>query len=304
MKENSYAHVDEYIVKKRTRIARQKRKRRNRVISRVFFLLLLLIALLVCVYFSLGIFFNVKNILLSGESRYSREQILKASKIRKGENIFFVNLNRVRENIEKGLLYVGNVDVKLEFPVSVLIVVNDAKPMCALKDEKGYVILSDGLKILGQNVLTIDESLDIIKGVKLATPILGEKVEDETALDKLNGFTVLNGYMKKAGLKNMRMYDLEDLQDIRLYSRDEKSGIRVRFGGMDQAEHKVKFLAEALDCITDKEMLSETGSGISGELDLTRLVSSGKAIWRPKIDDRAEVVGTNDKEVTKNKRAK
>jgi hypothetical protein len=236
----------------------------------------------------------VKRILISGKSRYSNAQIFKASKIKLDENIFGVNLDKVRENIEKGLLYAENVDVKRVLPVSISIVVNDAKPMCALENEKGYIVISAGLKILEQNILTIDKNLDIIKGVKLMTPILGEKIEDEAVRDKLFNFTVLSGYINRAGLKNVRTYDLEDLQNINLYSRDAENKIKVRFGGMDQADHKVKFLSEIWNHIMNEKK--------SGELDLTRLTSSEKAtkkvIWKPEIK-RLEVNDEKNDKKTK-----
>ncbi|GHV30861.1 hypothetical protein FACS189481_5590 [Clostridia bacterium] len=290
---NNYAHVDKYILEKRTKMTRQRKKRRNRIIFRIISLFLLLITILVCAYFSLGIFFKVKNVLVLGKSRYSNAQILKASKIKPDENIFGVNLKKVRENIEKGLLYAENVDVKRVLPVSISIIVNDAKPMCALKNGKGYIVISMGLKILEQNILTIDKNLDIIKGVKLVTPILGEKIEDEEVCDKLSNFTVLNGYIKRMGLKNVGTYDLEDLQNINLYSRDVENKIKVRFGGMDQADHKVKFLATTWNHIVNGEK--------SGEFDLTRLTSSEKvprAIWKPEVK-RSEVNDDKNDKKTK-----
>ncbi|GHU86052.1 hypothetical protein FACS1894198_5140 [Clostridia bacterium] len=291
IKKNNYAHVDRYIAEKRTRIARQRKRKRKRVAFRAISLFLLLITILVCAYFSLGIFFKVKNISVSGKSRYSDEQIFKASRLERDENIFGVNLKKVRENIERSLLYAENVDVKRKLPISISIVMNDAKPMCALKSGEGYIVLSKGLKILEQNVLTIDKNLDIIKGVKLVTPILGEKIEDEVVLDKLSDFTVLSDYIKRAGLKNIGTYDLEDLQNIKLYSRDEEHKIKVKFGGMDQADYKVRSLAAVLA----RSMNEET----KGELDLTDLVSSKRAIWKPEVN-RVEV---NNKEEVNDKKS-
>ena len=74
----------DYIAKKARRNALRRRRKRRRIIVRFVILLVILFALLVCIYFSLGVFFKIDNIIIKGEKPYSDATIIKVSGIKKG----------------------------------------------------------------------------------------------------------------------------------------------------------------------------------------------------------------------------
>ncbi|MDR1260230.1 MAG: FtsQ-type POTRA domain-containing protein [Oscillospiraceae bacterium] len=276
--------IEEHLAKKRRKIIMRKRRKRNRIVFRLMSLFFFFIAVLAAVYFSLGFFLKVERVIIENESRYTNKQIIEASKVKINENIFGVSVVNLKRNIEKKLLFVENVIVKKKFPVSILIIVHKSKPAYAVKTGEKYVILSEGLKILDAGALTIDESLDIIDGVKLEDPISGEKVDSGEEVDKLIKLTELRAGIKKSKLrsefKNIKKYDLSDPQNVKFFYRCKKpkNQITVKFGNFDQMPHKIKFLEKMID----KNNIDEE---VPGEIDLTDLISTKRAIWKPLIEN-------------------
>lgn len=275
----------DYIATKARRNALRRRRKRRRVVMRFVILLVTLVALLVCVYFSLGVFFKIDNIIVKGEKPYSDATIIKASGVKKGENIFSYNLNNIAKKIDNKLLYAENTEIKRKLPSTILFLMHKAKPDFALEFKGKYIILSEKGKILKKNTLTIPKDLDIILNVKVNNPVIGRTITEELAKSKLKTFTELRNSAKKAKIHNIKTCNLDDIQNIVLYCGPE-SNIKVKFGNLEQLDDKMQFLAAMFNGSIDEHVQSE--------IDLTELLTSHWARWRP-VEDKIKVVD-KDKE--------
>lgn len=275
----------DYIAKKARRNALRRRRKRRRIIVRFVILLVILFALLVCIYFSLGVFFKIDNIIIKGEKPYSDATIIKVSGIKKGENIFSYNFNNIAKKIDNKLLYAENTEIKRKLPGTILFLTHKAKPDFALEFKGKYIILSEKGKILKKNSLTIPKDLDIILNVKVSNPVIGRTITEELAKSKLKTFTELRNSAKKAKIHNIKTYNLDDIQNIIFYCGSENN-IKVEFGNLEQLDDKMQFLAAMFNGSIDEHVQSE--------IDLTEFLTSRQAIWRP-IEDKIKVVD-KDKE--------
>ena len=280
----------DYIAKKAKRNALRRRRRRRKVIIRFGILLVTLFALLVCVYFSLGVFFKIDNIIIKGEKPYSDATIIKVSGVKKGENIFSYNFNNIAKKIDDKLLYAENIKIKRKLPNTILFLMHKAKPDFALEFKGKYIILSEKGKILKKNSLTIPKDLDIILNVKVNNPVIGRTITEKSVKNKLKTFTELRNSAKKAKIRNVRTYDLNDIQNIILYC-GEKNNIKVKFGSLEQLDYKMRFLAAMFNGSMDEHVRSE--------IDLTTLITSRRGqppqvILRP-IEDKIKVVDKDEK---------
>ena len=141
------------------------------------------------------------------------------------------------------------------------------------------------LKILKKNSLTIPKDLDIILNVKVDNPVIGRTITERSAKSKLKTFTELRDSAKKARFCNIRTYNLDDVQNIVLYCGAENN-IKVEFGSLEQLDYKMRFLAAMFNGSIDEHVQSE--------IDLTRLLTSHRAIWRP-VEDKIKVVDKDEK---------
>lgn len=105
---------DDFQVRRAKR--RKKIRRRRTIIGLVFFLCL---AIAVFVVLSLTILFPVKKVTVSGESRYTNEQIINACGLGEDDNIFTFSAERTMEQIRKNLPYIGEMTIERNIPDTV-----------------------------------------------------------------------------------------------------------------------------------------------------------------------------------------
>ena len=113
---NTNNRDDEFL---RKRKARQRKIRRRRIK-----VLLFVLAVGVGVILSLTVFFKIESISASGSSKYSAEQIIAATGIKKGDNLFISSVNE--EKLKTKLPYIEKVTVKRKLPGTYTLKVTDA----------------------------------------------------------------------------------------------------------------------------------------------------------------------------------
>lgn len=135
---NTENRDDEFL---RKRKARQRKIRRRRI--KIFLVLLLLLAVGAGVILSLSVFFKIESISASGSSKYSAEEIIAASGIKKGDNLFVSSVND--EKLKRKLPYIEKITVKRSLPATFTIKVTDAEEyVCYLSGNKYYPVSRSG----------------------------------------------------------------------------------------------------------------------------------------------------------------
>lgn len=253
------------------RMLLKRKRRKKRIIFRLVELSLILVVLLFSIYFSLGVFLKVEHIIIQGKSQYTDQEIIKAGNMKKNENIFSYNLGKIEKRIEEKLLYIDSVSAARKFPNKIILKIHKAIDSFAFENQKKYTILSECGKILIKNSLTICKDLDIILNVKFDLPFCGERVKDEKVCRIIKGFKTLRNAAKNAGIYNIKAYDLNDLENIEFFY-GQKRNIKIKFGNLEQTKYKMQFLATILR--------NNINNKLSGEIDLTSLLTLRRAIWR------------------------
>ncbi len=93
--------------------------------------------------FTTGLF-NVKNISVEGVEILTEDQIIEASKIKTGENIFLIDLNKARYNINE-VISAKEIYIRRIFPNQIVIQINENDPIGVIKvDDKHYYLDHSG----------------------------------------------------------------------------------------------------------------------------------------------------------------
>ena len=105
---------------------RNKRKR-NRGKGRLGPLFKLLCAGAVAVALTMGatVFFQVETVAVTGNSRYSQEEIIKATGIQTGDNLFRMNKYQIAHQVLQGLPYVEELTIRRALPSTIVITVKE-----------------------------------------------------------------------------------------------------------------------------------------------------------------------------------
>lgn len=154
------------------------RKYHRRRRGRFAFLYKLLSVLLVCavIIVALTMFFRLDTIEISGQERYSQEEILAASGLEAGDNLFFLNKYSVAERLLRELPYIQNVRINRRLPNAILIQVTESEGVLAFVQDGSAWIVSPRGKIVEQRKPSEAKDIPVVDGVELLSPSLATPI--------------------------------------------------------------------------------------------------------------------------------
>ncbi len=174
---------DEFIKK---RIERQKKIRKRRLTA--FFIIFIIMLLCAGAVLSFTVFFPIESIEIKGSEIYTAEEILDASKITKGDNLFAINRAKT-ENIIKGKLpFVEKIEFKRELPDTLKITVKDAVEFATFKSKGKYYTVSSSGWVLEENKKQPQKLTNIICDVKckVGSEVVFNKTEEKELLETIS----------------------------------------------------------------------------------------------------------------------
>ncbi|MBQ9557432.1 MAG: FtsQ-type POTRA domain-containing protein [Clostridia bacterium] len=163
--------------------ARRKKKYKRRRKTAVYLLLLFFVCV-VCLILSLTVFFKTSQINVSGNSRYTASQVVKASGVEKGDNLLRMSRSDIKESILKKLPYVSEVQVIRELPSTVTIKIKEAQPSCRyLAGENRWALLSQELRVM--EITSVEtENVPVLSGITLDIPGEGETATADSEISE------------------------------------------------------------------------------------------------------------------------
>lgn len=233
----------------RRREIMQKRKaakaRRRKAMMHRLLILFIIAAIIALAILSLTVFFPVKNITVKGDVPYTSEEIIKASGIEKGKNLWMTGSD-AEEDIPKSLPYIASAEVDRKFPSSVVITVKKANAVYCYKTEKEYLLCDAEGKVLETASKANEKLISVIgstaKSTKAGNALSYEDDAKQTLVSKL--ITALN-----ENSITVNSVDVTDNYDIILRVDGR---FNVEFGSEGNASAKAAHLAEMIKKI-DKD---------------------------------------------------
>ncbi len=221
---------------RKSAVRRKKRRRRRLIGWLVFFLI---VAVGVAAVLSLTVLFPVKEIVATGQSRYTAEQIVAASGIREKDNLLRAGLD-APEKIQAALPYIGTVTVKRELSGRVILEVQDTTATACYQSGEAFILTDAEHRVLeitdhapsGVLFVRLAGAVEAELGKTLTFSDDAEKDLLEELLDATTGI----------GL-SVNALDLSDPLDITLTVEGK---YRARFGSKAYLEKKLELLVETI----------------------------------------------------------
>ena len=238
--------------------ARRSSKRTRRRRGRFGFLYkaLSLVLILAAIVAGCIVFFRVNDVAVSGESKYTAQEIIDVTGVQQGDNLLLLPRNQIVKRILTQLPYVSNVNLRLSLPDTLLISVTECAPAALVQGGEGWWIIDARGKLLEQvSAPTVRPDLAKVTGVTALLPTAGTKLavaeEEQTRL--------LTAMENRAMLGRVGAIDLTAAARLTfLYD----GRITVKLPLVDEkVEAKLEGLERAMESIQDNER---------GTLDLTR----------------------------------
>lgn len=268
------------------RSSRSRTRRRNRGRFGPLFKLMCIIGIFVALTVGATVFFRVERISVSGGRRYTQEDIIAASGIQIGDNLYALNKVRIDRNIRTQLPYVGELSINRVLPSTIVIQVTEweAVAQIAAPDPAQAAAVQEELAgddpdaepaVLGQEPWLInargkllepapeDSRAISVTGLTPVEPQAGNMLETpESEKTRLEALTALLGALEQAEL-------FSQVSSIHL----ESTQLTVRY--LDRFDVKMRINADfsyslRLMQAVRKELEAQGNTEIRGSMDLTQ----------------------------------
>lgn len=239
---------------------RNRRRRRKRKGS-FSFLYKLLVFFVICgaIVAALAVFFKVETIEVTGNSRYTAQEIADSGGIHVGDNLFLLNKFSAAEAITRNLPYISSVSISRRLPDTLCIRVEENATLCALETSGGDWLLSGSGKLVEQTAA--GEDAVRIVGLTPVAPQVGMPLqvpaEQETAREAL--LQLLQALEQRDALGRCSRIDLQSADEI-LLRFDGRFDVRLSPG--DDFGYKLDCLLAVVDTKLEQNE--------KGTIDLTR----------------------------------
>ncbi|MCX4370928.1 MAG: FtsQ-type POTRA domain-containing protein [Dysosmobacter sp.] len=205
-------------------MARRRHSKRRRGRGGFGLLYKLLSVLLICtaIIVAMTLFFRVDNIVITGQHRYTAEEIQAASGVELGSNMYLLNKYEAARGIVSQLPYIEDVRVNRKLPDTLLIEVHESgRPFALVQEGSTWLISSNG-KIVEQLPEEAAGQYGLISGCQLLAPSVGTQLALATEYaSQQSSLLALLEALNSAGLT-------ENVDGIRL---DELSYLKMDYIG-------------------------------------------------------------------------
>lgn len=233
----------------------QKNKRRRSVLYAPLSFILICAALV----FGMSVFFRVSSIEVSGNLIYSAEDVIEASGIEEGDNLFFLNRSAAVARIYAKLPYVELATVNPSLPNKITIELSESAAIACVEAEDGWWAIDRGCKLLSRVEAGETASLIRVTGLSPIAPAIGDVIAPGEA--ESPKVTYLAEILKRIVALGMAPDVTEiDISGVSNPSFDYLGRFRVKLGGSDDLDYKFQLLLSAV---------SKLEPGDSGTLDLS-----------------------------------
>lgn len=140
----------------RRRAHRAARQRQQKMRRRIFYVTLCLVVVIVGVILSLTVFFKVSKYETKGDTIYTESEIIAASGVKTGDNLFLLKESEISANISEKLPFVGSAKIKITLPDKLTITTFPTAVKSAVAYKDGFVLIDDNGKVLAL-VKTLEE---------------------------------------------------------------------------------------------------------------------------------------------------
>lgn len=259
----------------------RKRKRRRSRLG-ILFKLLCLAALVAALTFGATVFFQVETLAVTGNSRYTQEEIIAASGVQVGDNLFRMNKKQISQQILRQLPYVESVSILRGLPSTITFQVTEwdavaqvevfAQGQSQTSEEEGETtqaaaqqawLISVGGKLL-EPVSASHTAPISVTGLTALVPEAGSMLA--VPQDQQNKLTALTNVLEQLQEQNM-------LSRVTSIDLTHTSYLQLRLDGSIDAKIPLTgdtgYYLRALNAAVEEENRRRGGQAV-GTMDLTQ----------------------------------
>lgn len=223
------------------------KKRKNILYGPLMFLLICLALVL-----GMSVFFKVSKITVEGNALYTEEEIVEASGIKTGDNLFFINRFSAASRIFARLPYVDDAKVTRALPSHVTITITESSAMGYVSAGTELWVVDQNCKLLSTAAAGETDGLIEIQGVTPISPEVGAILQaGEADAPKVTYLAAILDQLLERGMAGrVTQIDMSDAANP-AFTYDGR--FTVRLGSNENVEYKFGMLESAVAQLTEQD---------------------------------------------------
>jgi cell division protein FtsQ len=232
----------------------RKKKRRSALYAPLSFVIIC-----AAIVFSMSIFFRVSTIEVVGKTTYSSEEIIEASGIEKGANLFFINRFSSVSRIFSRLPYIESAGIVRQLPDRVIIEVKQSQALAYVTVEQDCWLIDRNCKLLDKVSADVAAASIKVDGLTPIAPAVGAVLAPGEEESAKVGFlsALLSGLQDRDMIKDVTEIDMSNVTNP---SFRYQNRFTVKAGGFEKVEYKLDLLLSTVAQLTPDD---------SGTLDIS-----------------------------------
>ncbi|MCR5663877.1 MAG: FtsQ-type POTRA domain-containing protein [Oscillospiraceae bacterium] len=204
------------------------------------------IVIVVAMIFAMSVIFRVSEIRVEGNEHYTDQEIINATGLEEGDNIFFFDKFATISRAYTKLPYLEEVTVDRQLPGVVTLTVVECRALAYLAVGDEEWTIDHNCKILGKAAEGELGALIPIYGINPGTLMIGEKLERADGLEeRVDYLADVLSQLQDRGLDTLTQG--VDFSDTNLVSFDYAGKYRVLIGDSDKLDHKFAMVVSVLE---------------------------------------------------------
>lgn len=181
---------------KKTKDARYSKRRRG-----LLFAILATALIALSIVGACTVFFQVETVTVTGNERYSEQQILDVASVEMGANMILTPSEQIAQRLYDGLPYLHEVRVHKRFPTTLRLEITECQPAAVITGAASAWLVDANGKLLEPADETMQQEYPNVTGLELLEPKQGTQAAttDENQ-SKLKGLVALMQAMTNGGL--------------------------------------------------------------------------------------------------------
>lgn len=254
--------------KKHTAKNRKKQKKKNTFLSYTVLAVVLVTALCAGIF----VFFKVGEIKVTGNKKYTAAEIINASGIELGDNLYACSSGKAQRLITGNKPYVKSVQFKHSLPDLLIIEVTESKAAYAFAKAGKYTLCDDSLKVL-EITNKVPAGAAVVSGVGIEqTPVGKIALFDKESKGEL--VKTVQSELYKAGIKKLSAIDVKNDVEIKAVYDGR---IEILIGQIGSISYKAELAGKAIEDL-DKDNNKEKGT-----INVKQASETKQAYYKPKV---------------------
>ncbi|MBR2132842.1 MAG: FtsQ-type POTRA domain-containing protein [Oscillospiraceae bacterium] len=233
---------------------RKRRRRRNRGHAGTLLRLISVVLSAVVIVAALTLFFKVEQVVVSGQMRYTEEEIVEISGVLPGDNLILLDKYMIARNIYTELPYITDVVVNRSFPDTLVLEVTETRGAFAVDSGGVWWLVSDGGKLLEAVSDERAQESIVLRGVTMPEAAVGAyvKFDENGNLTTQRLLDIASTLSERGMLEKANYLDTSDPRKL-VMGYDNRFAVEMFY------DADLEFSFNCLEAVVEKLQPNETG---------------------------------------------